>query len=108
MPDWTEADSATYREIAAIAVPRRTEMIATIVDLIPFDRDEAFRAIELGSGEGLLAEAVLARFARARLVAFDGSGSMRAETLNRTSRFADRTTVRAFDLAALDWWDVVW
>ena len=32
---------------------------------------------------------------------------MRAETTARTKRFGDRVQVRAFDLASLDWWDLL-
>ena len=35
---WTEDDSQTYREIADVAVPRRQEMIATLVAAVPFAR----------------------------------------------------------------------
>jgi hypothetical protein len=36
--DWNETDSRIYREIAAVAVPRRDEQIAALVALAPFAR----------------------------------------------------------------------
>jgi len=102
---WTEKDSAAYRAIAPIAVPRRTDMIGTLVSAAPFAAGQAIRILELGSGDGLLAEALLARFGRATLTALDGSESMRAATTARLLPFGDRARVAAFEVASLDWWD---
>ena len=107
MTEWNEADSSVYRDIATVAVPRRVEMIGTLLSLVPFGRDEQFRAVELGSGEGLAAAALLDRFPRATLVALDGSESMRQATRAATSRFAGRVRIEPFELASLDWWDVM-
>jgi trans-aconitate methyltransferase len=102
---WTEADSATYRAIARVAVPRRDEMTRTIVDFVPFATDDAVTIVDVGAGEGLLSEALLTRFPRATLTALDGSESMRAEATARLERFGARARVAPFDLASLDWWD---
>ena len=105
MSGWTEKDSQTFREIADVAVPRREEMTATLVAAVPFAADESLKILELGSGDGRLAEALLTVFPRATLTALDGSESMRQETTKRLALFGDRARVAAFDLAALDWWD---
>jgi trans-aconitate methyltransferase len=102
---WTERDSETYRNIADVAVPRRQEMTATIVAAVPFGADEPLKILELGSGDGRLAEALLTVYPRATLTALDGSESMRAAASTRLSLFGDRARVAAFDVAALDWWD---
>ena len=103
MTDWTEEDSATYRAIAEIAVPRRSEMTAALLAAVPFDAGEAFRIVEIGSGEGLLAEALLYAFPGSSIIAFDGSESMRATATARTARFGGRASVRPFAVDALDW-----
>jgi len=105
MTDWNDADSSVYRDIATVAVPRRVEMIGTLLSLIPFGKDEEFRAIELGCGDGLMAAALLDRFPRASILALDGSESMRAAASAAMSRFTNRARVEAFDLASTDWWD---
>jgi tRNA (cmo5U34)-methyltransferase len=105
MTMWNEDDTATYRAIAPVAVPRRQQMIDTLVAAAPFAPDEALMIVDLGSGEGLLAEALLTRFPHATLTALDGSESMRRESTNRLVRFGARARVATFDLAALDWWD---
>jgi tRNA (cmo5U34)-methyltransferase len=105
MSAWTENDSQTYREIADVAVPRRQEMVATLVSTVPFTADEPVKILELGSGDGRIAEALLTVFPRATLTALDGSDVMRRETTRRLALFGERARVAAFDVAALDWWD---
>ena len=105
MSAWTENDSQTYREIADIAVPRREEMIASLVAAVPFAAGEPVTMLELGSGDGRLAEALLTVFPRATLTALDGSESMRRDASKRLALFGDRARVAAFDVAAVDWWD---
>lgn len=105
MTSWSESDSETFRTIAAVAVPRRSDMIAALVRAAPFSADQPVRILDLGAGDGLLAEALLAEFPRATLTALDGSASMRAAAAGRLETFGNRVQVAAFDLAALDWWD---
>ncbi len=105
MSAWTESDSQTYRELAAVAVPRREEMIAALVAAAPFGAGDPVKILELGSGDGRLAEALLTVFPRATLTALDGSESMRQEAAKRLALFGDRARVATFDVAALDWWD---
>lgn len=107
MAKWTEEDSSIFREIAEIATPRRNELFATLLDLVPFDRSTSFRAVELGSGEGALSQALLERFPHATVLALDGSESMRGATSRRTTRYRERVKVRSFDLATLEWWDLM-
>jgi tRNA (cmo5U34)-methyltransferase len=105
MTAWTEDDSATFRAIAPVAVPRREEINAVLLAAAPFERDAPIKILELGSGEGLFATALLTHFPHATLTALDGSESMRREAAARLQPFGDRARVAAFDLAALDWWD---
>lgn len=98
----SEEDSALYRRRASITVPDRADQLAPLLCLIPLGRDEEFRAVELGSGEGRLAWSVLDAFGRAQLDALDGSESMRHETRFRTQAFTERIDVSAFDLLADD------
>jgi tRNA (cmo5U34)-methyltransferase len=102
---WREDDSATFRAIAPVAVPRRDEMTAIVVAAAPFAADAAFKILELGAGDGVLAEALLTRFPRATLTALDGSESMRHEASRRLQHLGNRVRVAPFDLASLDWWD---
>jgi trans-aconitate methyltransferase len=105
--NWTEADSATYVAIADVAVPRRSEMLATLLAAVPFSRHDAFRVIELGCGDGRLAEALLDAFPSSTVVALDGSDHMRTLATERLRRFGERASIRTFALDMLDWWDVM-
>ena len=55
MTGWTEKDSRAFLDIAAVAVPRRLEMLVTTISLVPFLPAEAPRIVELGAGDGRLA-----------------------------------------------------
>ena len=100
---WTEEEAEQYREIAAVAVPRRDEQIAALVTLLPFDQAEPFSVLELGVGEGTIAFAILDCFPEASVVALDGSESMRARAREVLGRFGERATVEPFELASAEW-----
>ena len=100
---WGEEDSAVYRDLAKIAVPRREEQLATLLCLLPFGRDDAFRIVDLGCGEGLLDYAALAAFRNASVVALDGSSSMREHASELLKPFGERVDVRHFALESDEW-----
>lgn len=102
---WSEDNSAVYRQLAHVAVPARVEQMAALLTLIPFAPDAAFKGVELASGEGQLADALLSLFPKAKLTALDGSESMRQATAGRLARHGGRGTVAAFDMAKSDWYD---
>jgi tRNA (cmo5U34)-methyltransferase len=102
---WSESDSAIYRAIADVAVPRRADMTASLVAAAPHADQQPIRIVDLGAGDGVLCEALLTRFPRATATLLDGSESMRAAAASRLQRFGDRTQIAKFDLASLDWWD---
>lgn len=104
MSAWDEHSSETYRRLAAVVVPRRAEQMAALLTLLPFDHDEAFHVVELASGEGKLAQAILTAFPKATLLALDLSASMRETTARRLALFGARARVGAFDMAAHDWY----
>ena len=102
--EWNESDSTVYRALAAIAVPRRDEQMASLLTLLPFNRDESFHVVELASGEGRLAQAVLSAFPNATLLALDISETMQQAASERLKQFSGRGQVAAFDMAAQDWY----
>jgi trans-aconitate methyltransferase len=79
--------------------------IATLVSLVPFSPDESPRIVELCSGDGRLAEALLTHFPAATLVALEGDALSRQTSTARLAAFGDRARVAAFDITTLDWWD---
>ena len=87
-----------YQKMAAVAVPARAEQIAVVVALLPFGRDDAFRVVDVGAGEGALSAAVLDCYPRSEVHALDGSQSMRERTAARLVRFGRRARVEPFRL----------
>jgi tRNA (cmo5U34)-methyltransferase len=107
MSGWSEQDSSEFRRLARIAVPRRQEMMASLVSVAPFSPQDPIRIVEIGAGDGLLADVLLECFPRATVLALDGSESMRNAAIARTAHAADRIRVRPFALDSLDWWDLI-
>lgn len=100
---WSEDDSGVYRRLAPVAVPNRRRQLASIVTLLPFEAGERFTVVELGSGEGALSHAISSAFPRARIIALDGSESMRAATGTRLAHVGDRMTIAPFELHDSAW-----
>ena len=85
----------------------RDQLLAALIDVVPFAASDTFKIVEIGSGDGCLTEALLERFPRATIVALEPSEPERVILSARLARFADRIDARAFTLEALDWWDVM-
>ena len=100
---WGEDDSAVYRALAEVAVPRREEQLATLLCLLPFGRDDVFRIVDLGCGEGVLEFAALSAFPNATALALDGSDSMRKHAETLLKPFDGRVDVRPFALESDEW-----
>ena len=96
---WSEGDLEIFIDLGEIFVPGRAEQMAALLDLIPARVDEQFTIVELASGEGTLAQAILERFQACRYIAFDGSAVMRQHMLERLTQFSDRLEIRPFELA---------
>ena len=103
---WTTENSEVYRQLAQVAVPFRTEQIATLLTLMPFPRESVFRVVELASGEGYLSQAILQAFPNAQVLALDGDESMRQATLVRLAGYGSRGSVEAFDMYKPDWYEL--
>jgi tRNA (cmo5U34)-methyltransferase len=74
---------------------------------VPFTPEDQFRIVDVGAGDGVLAEVLLECFPRATVLALDGSESMRNAATQRTAHVADRIRVRAFEIETLDWWNLM-
>jgi tRNA (cmo5U34)-methyltransferase len=100
---WSEDDSNLFLDLAEIFVPAREEQVNTLLQLIPANAEETFTVVELASGEGKLAEAILTSFPRCHYLALDGSEAMRTHAQQRLAGFAERLEVRPFELSAQAW-----
>ena len=102
---WSEGDLEIFIDLGEIFVPGRAEQMAALLDLIPARADEQFTIVELASGEGALAQAILERFHACHYVALDGSAVMRQHMGERLTQFRDRLEIRPFELAQQEWRD---
>lgn len=98
---WEEEDSQTFIDNGRYFVPDREAQIEAICALIPAC-EEPFHVFELCCGEGLLAEAILARHGQATVHGFDGSETMLARAAKRLAPLNERFIPRRFDLADFD------
>src|SRR5215831_2478224 len=105
--EWSAENSEVYRQLASVAVPAREEQVATLLCLLPFGREEAFRVVELASGEGMLSQAILEAFPAATVLALDGEESMRQTTAVRLQPYGERAQVAAFDIMRDDWYGLL-
>lgn len=102
MNQWTEDDSRTFIDYGPLFVPNREEQIDIICRLLPAG-GAPLRVLELCSGDGTLAAAVLEAHPEAILLGCDGSPEMLAKAAQTCAPFSDRFQTRRFDLAAHDW-----
>ena len=107
MWSWREEDSAVYRALAEVAVPGRESQLATMLCLLPFGRDEAFRIADVGCGEGVFARAALTAYPMASVLGLDGSASMREHAEALLEPFEERAEVMASELEGVEWLDAL-
>ena len=100
---WQEDDSQVFLRYGPLFVPRREEQIETVCRLIPSAPDEDFNVVELGSGDGALASAVMSSFLNCNYLALDGSELMRKRLEALPESSAGRLRVADFDLADSQW-----
>ena len=105
--EWDEQSSKLFMDFGRYFVPEREQQIQIICDLIP-PLDDAFHILELCSGEGLLAGALLERFPQATVHAFDGSMEMLQESKRRLGQYGERFCPARFDLHARAWREASW
>lgn len=82
-------------------------MRAALAAAVPFRPDEPIRIVEAGGVEGRLAARLLTSFPHATMTILTASDPKRAAVSAALTPFGDRARVRPFDIAALDWWDVM-
>jgi tRNA (cmo5U34)-methyltransferase len=102
---WSEGDSKVFIDLADIFVPGRAEQMNALLDLIPAHDDERCTIVELASGEGVLAQAVLERFHACEYVALEGSEVMREYMGDKLRQFRDRLEILPFEWAQQEWRD---
>jgi tRNA (cmo5U34)-methyltransferase len=102
--NWDERMSQAFIDYGRYFVPERERQFQTIVDLIP-RLDRPCIVLDLGCGEGLLAQMLLEQLPACTVFGFDGSPMMLQRAQERLARFGGRFQAKPFDLLASSWRD---
>ncbi|HEY3118849.1 MAG TPA: class I SAM-dependent methyltransferase, partial [Chloroflexota bacterium] len=81
----------------------RMHQFLMIRSLVPYRSDQSFRALDVGGGDGWLAEVLLSHFSAARVTVLDQSAVMLEQAKQRLSRFGDRADTAQGDLRDPEW-----
>jgi len=99
---WDDEDTKVFIEHGSSFVPERERQIERICRLVPEIEGE-FHILDLGCGEGLLAEALLDHFPDAIVHGLDGSEAMIRRARRRLSDYEDRFETEPFELSSDAW-----
>ena len=100
---WQGNEVTGYERKQRLLVPRKDELLDTIVENIPFDIRSPIRVLDLGTGQGALAERVLHRFENAHVTALDASGEMLNVLEKRLKGQEKRLTIVEGDFNTENW-----
>ena len=92
-----------YEQRADLVLPERQEMLSLIAQLIPFQRDEPLRILDLGTGTGVPAQRILQDFPRASVVCVDKSAEMLEIGCAKLAEYGDRVRFVQADLEDPTW-----
>ena len=67
---------ASYDADMDLMHPNRHKMLEVVLDLVLFDREKVFTALDLGIGTGFFSQAILRHFPNSRVIAIDGASAM--------------------------------
>jgi tRNA (cmo5U34)-methyltransferase len=100
---WQEGDSARFIELGGVYTPRREQLADALLGLLPAEEHDTFTALELGVGQGWLAELLLRRFPRASLIGLDVSETMLRAASEHLRGRRERVQLRPFRLEEAAW-----
>jgi tRNA (cmo5U34)-methyltransferase len=101
---WGEEERVRYYvETVGIAVPKRDEQLAFLLELFPWPRDTRLGVLDLGAGFGAITEEILTRYPRSNVTCVDGSGEMMKLARERLAKYGERACLQLADLAYPSW-----
>jgi len=92
---------ASYDADMDLMHPKRPEMVEIALEVLPFDPDASFTALDLGVGTGFFTQAVLKNFPNSRVIAIDGASAMVDMAKARLGIQANRVDFRVGDFRSL-------
>ncbi len=100
---WTDEDTAAYLSNEDLFVPERERQIGIVVQRVLDVTGDEPRVVELCSGSGRLARALLDSRDDLQLIAYDGSRTMLGRTSESAGPHGARLTTRLFQLESSAW-----
>ena len=88
-----EEEAFDYDGLITRLVPKYHEQNKTIVSILPFDRSEGLKILDLGCGTGILAYLLLRTFPKAQVVAFDLAENMLTACERNLRAYKERLTL---------------
>ncbi len=92
-----------FVETVDIAVPRRDEQLAFLLELFPWPADAPLQVLDIGAGFGALTQEILTHYPRSKVTCVDGSGEMMKLAQERLAKYGERVSLRLGDLAYRSW-----
>ncbi len=99
---WTEDDSVRFVELGSFFVPDRELQMELVARLLPLGASP-YHVLDVGCGEGLLAETVLEAHPDSVVHGLDGSEAMLERARDRLYDYDERFEAEPFSLAQADW-----
>jgi len=104
---WSEADTTLFLELGDYFIPEREHQFDCFSALVPTHVAHP-RIVEIGCGEGVLADALLQAHPQTRYCGLDGSDAMRRTASGRLAKYGPRAELRGFDLHDAGWRQFPW
>jgi tRNA (cmo5U34)-methyltransferase len=92
---------ASYDADMDVMHPNRHKMVEITLEILPFDRESAITALDLGTGTGFFTRKFLERFPQAMVISVDGSRSMVDLARTRLGSLTARVEFRIGDFRRL-------
>ena len=100
---WKDRQVSDYDRKQRLLVPRKDELLDTVVDFLPFEEEQPVHILDVGAGQGALSERILQRFSQAHVTLLDASAEMLAVAEQRLAAYASRVSLGLGDFCAVDW-----
>ncbi|WP_280483895.1 class I SAM-dependent methyltransferase [Nocardia farcinica] len=100
-PGWLDSDSTIFAKYGDVFVPRRTEQINLIRHLVTDTKSE--NVLDLGSGDGRLAQELLRHHRALKVALLDSSSRMQASAQRRLRQYSDRVSLYLARIQENEW-----
>ncbi|KUO53142.1 MAG: hypothetical protein APF76_03625 [Desulfitibacter sp. BRH_c19] len=100
---WNESDSEQFLQFGKALVPYREKMEKILIDLLFTYSQNEFTVVDICVGGGWLAESILKRYPKSKVIALDGCEKMLNYAKDRLTSCADRVTFKKFDIHKQSW-----